>query len=72
MFFMVRHKEDWSKPVIIKQDLLLDYFENRKIGSKSKGNAIFYFSYEGVNVKCSGQDFTKHIRDFSDFPQIRH
>lgn len=70
--FLVRHKEEWSKPVIIRQDYLLDHFENNNVGSEAKGNITFYFSYTKGKVECSGLDFTKYIRDFNDFPKIEH
>jgi hypothetical protein len=70
--FIVRHNEGWSKPVIIRQDYLLDHFENNKVGSEAKGNIIFYFAYQNGKVKCSNQDFTKYVRDFNDFPKIEH
>ncbi len=70
--FLVRLNEEWSKPVIIRQDYLLDHFENNNVGSEAKGNIIFYFSYSKGRIECSGQDFTKYERDFSDFPKIEH
>jgi len=70
--FLVRYNKEWSKPVIIRQDYLLDHFENNKVGSEAKGNITFYFSYTNGKVECSGQDFTKYIRDFTDFPKIEH
>ncbi len=69
--FIVRHNNEWSKLVIIRQDILFKYFQNN-VGSEAKGNITFYFSYKDGNVECSGQDFTKYIRDFTDFPQIIH
>ncbi len=70
--FLVRHEDEWSKPVIIRQDYLLDHFENNKVGSEAKGNITFYFSYTKGKVDCSGQDFTSYIGDFTDFPKIDH
>ncbi len=70
--FLVRHNDEWSKPILIRQDYLLDHFENKKVGSEVKGNIIFYFSYTLGNVECSGIDFTKYINDFTDFPKIEH
>ena len=70
--FIVRTNDEWSKPVIIRQDYLLDHFENNSVGSESKGNIIFYFSYTVGKVECASQDFTKYVRDFSDFPKIEH
>lgn len=70
--FIVRHRDEWSKPVIIRQDYLLDHFDNNKVGSEAKGNITFYFSYTKGKVECSGQDFTKYIRDFADFSKIEH
>lgn len=70
--FIVRHNNEWSKPVIIRQDYLLDHFENNKVGSEANRNITFYFSYADEKVECSGQDFTSYIREFSDFPKIAH
>ena len=70
--FLVRHNDEWTKPIIIRQDYLLDHFENNAVGSEAKGNITFYFSYTKGKVECSGQDFTKYIKDFTDFPKIEH
>lgn len=70
--FIVRNGEDWSQPIVIKQDYLLDFIENSKIGSEHKGKITLYFSYGDSKVDCSGLDFTPYIRDFSDFPLTAH
>jgi len=70
--FLVRHNEEWTKPIIIRQDYLLDLFENKNVGSEANGNIVFYFSYNSDKTECSEQDFTKYIRDFVDFPKIEH
>ncbi len=70
--FIVRHNNEWTKPLIIRQDYLLDHFENRKVGSEAKGNIIFYISFFDERVECSGQNFSMYLRDFSDFPQLSH
>lgn len=70
--FIVRHNGEWSKPVIIRQDYLLNHFENENVGSESKGNITFYFSFSKEKAECSGQDFSKYIKDFTDFPKIEH
>lgn len=69
--FIARHNDNWSKPIIIRQDYLLEHFEN-EAGSEANGNITFYFSYSDEKVKCSGQDFTKYVRNFTDFPKIEH
>jgi len=68
--FVVRHLGEWTKPLIIKQYYLLDYFENEKIGSEHNGNLNLYFSYTGKKVECSGIDFSNYLADFTDFPLI--
>jgi hypothetical protein len=70
--FIVRHNDEWSKPVIIRQDYLLNHFENENVGSESKGNITFYFSFSKGCAACSGRDFSKYIKDFTDFPKIEH
>ena len=59
--FLVRNNDEWSKPVIIRQDYLLNHFENNKVGSLARGNIPFYFSFTKGKAECSGQDFTKYI-----------
>lgn len=68
--FVVRHNDGWSKPVIIRQDYLLDHYLGNKIGSEHDGNLNLYFSYTLNKVECSGLDLTKYVSDFSDFPLI--
>ncbi|MFN8776568.1 MAG: hypothetical protein ACK5XV_07365, partial [Flavobacteriales bacterium] len=68
--FVVRKDDHWTKPVIIRQDYLLDHLQNEKLGSQHEGNLVLYFSYTANKVECSGLDLTKYISDFSDFPVI--
>ena len=68
--FIVRNSDLWTKPVIIRQDYLLDYLQNEKIGSESEGNLNLYFSYSSDKIACSGLDLSKYISDFNDFPFI--
>ncbi len=68
--FVVRHNEQWTKPVIIRQDYLLDHVQNDKIGSEHNGSLNYYFSYSTNKVECSGLDLSKYVSDFSDFPLI--
>lgn len=69
---IVRNKDKWTTPVIIPQDILLDYFENNEIGSEHDGYINLYFSYSENKVECSGLDFGKHVGDYSDFPLLEH
>ena len=68
--FVVRHDEQWTKPVIIRQDYLRDHLENDKIGSIHEGSLNLYFSYSTGKVECSGIDLSKYIADYTDFPVI--
>ena len=70
--FLVRVSEGWTKPVIIRQDNLLDLIENKGVGSKVGSNVMLYFIYEKETVKCSKQNLTNYIQDFSDFPLLAH
>jgi hypothetical protein len=70
--FLVRHNNEWSNPLIIRQDYLLTHFQIDKVGSESKGNITFYFSFSNGKAECSGQDFSKYIKDYTDFPRIEH
>jgi len=57
--FIVRHNDGWSKPLIIRQDYLLDHWENNKTGSIYKGNLNLHFTYSDQKVKCSKIDLYK-------------
>ncbi|HEY9003280.1 MAG TPA: hypothetical protein VIM89_18130 [Mucilaginibacter sp.] len=65
--FIVRDVSTWTKSIIIRQDYLLDHFQNNNVGSKHNDNLTLYFSYSNNNVNCSGQDFTDYICDYTDF-----
>jgi PD-(D/E)XK endonuclease len=68
--FIVRHSNQWNKPVVIRQDYLLDHLQNDRIGSEHEGNLNLYFSYSADKIECSGLDLSKYISDFTDFPLI--
>jgi hypothetical protein len=68
--FVVRHNEQWTKPVIIRQDYLLDLWQNNKIGSVHDDNLNLYFSYSTDKVECSGLDLSKYFSDFTDYPLL--
>jgi hypothetical protein len=71
--FIARIFNSWSKPILIRQDVLIDYVEKNNAGSENDGNIILYFSYnDNDKIECSGLDFTKHKEDYSDFPLITH
>lgn len=67
--FVVRHHDQWTKPLIIRQDYLLDHVQSDKIGSESKNNLVLYFSYT-TKIVCSGLDLSNYESDFNDFPLI--
>ena len=68
--FIVRHINQWTKPVIIRQDYLLDHWQNDKIGSLHEGSLNLYFSYLNDGVECSGLDLSRYVGDFTDFPLV--
>jgi len=66
--FIIRCGNHWTKPVIIRQDYLLEHWQNDKVGSEHKDFLKLYFSFADNKVECSGYDFSKYVSDFSDFP----
>lgn len=68
--FIVRHNDQWTKPLIIRQDYLLDHWANNHIGSEHDENLTLYFSYTADKVGCSKVDLSQYICDFTDFPLI--
>jgi hypothetical protein len=70
--FIARKADNWTKPLIIPQVQLFDEFVKNNVGTQHKDHINLYFSYSENKVECSGQDFTKYIADYSDFPIIEH
>jgi hypothetical protein len=68
--FIVRFNNQWTKPIIIRQDYLLNHWQNDNIGSVHEEKLNLYFSYTLEFVECSGVDLTNYISDFSDFPLV--
>ena len=68
--FMVRNSNQWTKPVIIRQDVLLNHFETDNIGSVHGEMLNLYFSYFDDRVNCSKIDLTQYVADFNDFPVV--
>ena len=70
--FITRNNDFWTKPIIVQQGQLLDHFKKNNTTMQDKKYLNLYFSYSNDKVICLGQDFTKYIADFSDFPIIEH
>ena len=70
--FIARKNDLWTKPLIIKQLQLLDHILKNNVANQPKNHITLYFSYSNDKVECSGQDFTKYIGDYTDFPIIEH
>lgn len=68
--FIARHNNQWTQPIIIRQDYLVNLWNDNKIGSESNGYLILYFSFSPDKVECSGIDLTKYVLDYTDFPII--
>lgn len=68
--FVVRNNDQWTQPLVIRQDYLLDHWQNDKIGSEGEGHLNLYFSYSTNRVESSGIDLSKYVSDFADFPLI--
>lgn len=73
--FIVRLDDDtWSKPVIIKQDVLNQMYEDGEVGSLAGKTIVFSFKYtqNGDKVICLKKDLSVFINDYVDFPQLVH
>jgi hypothetical protein len=70
--FIVRHQDDWSKPLIIRQDFLKDYVQNQNVGSVNENQVKLHVTFLEGGVKCSNHDFSVHVSDYSDFEFVSH
>ena len=71
--FIARNNNTRTKPLIIPQILFVDELSKQDVGSQHNDYITLYFSYtDDSKVACSGQDFSKYIADYTDFPIIEH
>ena len=68
--FIVRNSDQWTKPIIIRQDDLLNLFESGSFGSAHNEMLNLYFAYSDNKIECSKVDLTGYVADFTDFPLI--
>jgi hypothetical protein len=68
--FIVRHLDQWTKPIIIRQDVLLNFLETENIGSIHNEMLNLYFAFSDSKIECSKIDLTEYTADFTDFPLI--
>jgi hypothetical protein len=66
--------DTWSKPVIIKQDVLYQMYLEENFGSLSGQTIVFRFKYteNGDKVVFAQQNMSEFINDYGDLPQIKH
>lgn len=70
--FMIYRENDWHHKLIIPRQVLLDYHEEKKIGSLTDDNLVVYFSFHNGKVIWSKTDITDFYNNFDDFPIIPH
>jgi hypothetical protein len=68
--FIVRIENKWALLLIISQRTLLDLYTDKNLGSTYNNKINLHFSYLDEGVSCSGENLTKFISDFTDFPLI--
>ena len=68
--FVIRHLDQWTKPIIIRQDYLLNLFESGNFGSVHNEMLNLYFAYSDNKIECSKVNLTGYVADFTDFPLI--
>lgn len=66
--FVMRDDDVWMKPLIVKQDYLLDYYQSFRLGSVYKDSLTLRFSIKDQKITSSGIELTKYWGDYSDFP----
>lgn len=69
--FIVRHQQKWTKPLIIRQDYLLDFVTNQNLGTRYAEHLNLYISFKDGKVLSSGLDFSNFVADYVDFPLLK-
>ncbi len=74
VFIIGLEDDTWSKPVIIKQDVLYQMYLEENFGSLSGQTIVFRFKYteNGDKVVFAQQNMSEFINDYGDLPQIKH
>lgn len=67
---VVRKDNQWTDLLILKSDILLDFYENSTLSDVPKENIVLYFSFQGQSIMCSKVDFTSFRSNFSNFPEL--
>jgi hypothetical protein len=68
--FMIRFKDEWLKPIIIKRQTLQIYHEAENLGSLVSGDLMLYFSQQNDKLVCSKIDLSEFTNDFKWFPSL--
>ena len=66
--FVTRKLEEWTDILIIRRNVLADFYEKHR--STSKENFLMNFTFKDKKIACSGVDFMPFLKDFSDFPIV--
>lgn len=69
--FIVRDHYKWTRPLIIRQDYLLDFVINQNLGTRYKEHLNLYLSYKEGKVLSSGFDLSDFVADYVDFPLLK-
>lgn len=67
---VVRKDNQWTDLLVIKSEILQDFYTNSRLSDEPKENIVLYFSFQEKSITCSKVDFTSFRRNFSDFPDI--
>ena len=71
--FIVRIRNGWTKPIIVRQDFLMAHMIESKIRATPQGDYNVYLSFGKANtVLCNKRSWKKYVEDFQDFPIIDH
>ncbi|MCK6604401.1 MAG: hypothetical protein L6Q59_05835 [Ignavibacteriaceae bacterium] len=58
--FVMRDDDVWMKPLIVKQDYLLDYYQSFRLGSVYKDSLTLRFSIKDQKITSSDIELTKY------------
>lgn len=71
--FVSRLETGWQSFIIIKQEVLYELYAVHSIGSlNQRGMLSLYFSYTEQTVHCGGQDLSRYLNYWADWPIIPH
>ena len=70
--FTVRRNERWEEFLVLGRRDLYDQYVTNSVGSRSREDVVFPFTFFDQDVACQGQGFQASRNNWAKWPEIEH